>query len=276
MTEPLQAAVLKAAIADASAFEIDLTIHESIDSTNDWCLQQCKIGKRLPFACFAEAQTQGRGRRGKNWVMPAGSNIAMSIAWAFETSYQQLQFLPLSIAVVIVEVLENFGLTEVKIKWPNDVYVRDKKIAGILVETQPIKSSGKQAPLLAVVIGIGLNHDVSELDEALQQALMLTDVITEAHAQTLMPVPDRMQLAVQLFNKTLVLCQYYPHVSVSCIEKFRQQYDYCQQKTVELILDNNDILSGIAMGINDNAEILVLVDGQQRAFNSASVSVKIE
>ena len=60
------------------------------------------------------------------------------------------------------------------------------------------------------------------------------------------------------------------------LEKFRASYDFCKQKKVEIILDNKEVLSGIAQGVNDNAELLVLVDGELRVFNSADVSVRAD
>ncbi len=290
MTERLKTTATMVDLLDEIGMDFEISVHQSIDSTNSWCLRQSKMRKPLPFACFAESQTDGRGRRGKDWLMPAGSNIAMSIAWAFDVSHQQLQFLPLSSAIVIAETLESFGLIEVKIKWPNDVYVGDNKIAGILIETQPIKNISSrdlsltqtlaqaetEAQSTAVVIGIGLNHDMSQLDDTERKGMMLTDVVTAAREQVLLTVPDRIALAAQLLKNMVLLCQDYAQVFEPSIEKFRRHYDYCKQKKVELRLDNNDVISGTAMGITDNAELLVLVDGKLRTFNSATVSVKVE
>ena len=140
---------------------LDVVVHDTIDSTNTWALKECKGGRSLPFVCFAEQQTEGKGRRGKAWVMPPGSNVAMSLAWSFVLPYQSLQLLPLSIAMAIVETLESFGLKRVQIKWPNDVYVDGVKIAGVLIETKILKSNADNKNTIAVVIGIGLNYDMS-------------------------------------------------------------------------------------------------------------------
>ena len=274
MAKDLQAAALKAVVAEECSSDIDVVVHESIDSTNSWCLQQSRAGKSLPFACFAEEQTQGRGRRGKDWLMSRCSNIAMSVAWPFVVSYQQMQLLPLSIALAIVDTLESFGIEHVQIKWPNDVYVRDKKIAGILIETQPVKGKLEEEKHVAVVVGVGLNYDMSMLDKKMQQTLILTDINSEAESQSLEIKPERTKVASTLLQNIVVVCQNYQQASKYSLEKFRAQYDYCKEKNVEVILDNDDVLSGLAQGVNDNAELLVLIDGQQRAFNSAEVSVK--
>ncbi len=198
----------------------------------------------------------------------------MSVAWPFVVSYQQMQLLPLSIALAIVDTLESYGIEHVQIKWPNDVYVRDKKIAGILIETQPVKSKLKEDKHVAVVVGVGLNYDMSMLDKKMQQTLILTDISSEAESQSLEIKPERTKVAATLLQNIVVVCQNYQQASKYSLEKFRAQYDYCKEKNVEVILDNDDVLSGLAQGVNDNAELLVLIDGQQRAFNSAEVSVQ--
>lgn len=280
MAKYLQANLLKAVVAEECSLNIDVVIHESIDSTSSWCLLQSKAGKNLPFVCFAEEQSQGRGRRGKDWLMTVSSNIAMSVAWPFTVSYQQLHLLPLSVAMAIAETLESFGVQHVQIKWPNDVYVRGKKIAGILIETQPVESGPEEENRVAVVIGVGLNYDMSMpgkplQDKITQQTLVLTDISSEVESQLLEILPERAEVASALLKNTVALCQDFQHVAIQNLEKFRTRYDYCKEKNVEVILDNKDVLSGLAQGINDSAELLVLIDGQQQVFRSAEVSVKV-
>ena len=275
-TGPLNAQALKAGVAIINHVDMDIVVHELIDSSNSWSLQQIKAGKALPFACFAEQQTQGRGRRGKHWVMTANSNIAMSLVWLFSLSYQQLQLLPLSIAMAIAETLECHKLKNVQIKWPNDIYVKGKKIAGVLIETKHVDVSQ-----VAVVIGIGVNFDMDDdmlslLRSDSQNLLAVTDICGECESQGFERKPDRQLMAITLLQNVITVCQQFQQQSKNYLEKFRTQYDYCKGKNVEVILDNNEVLSGIAQGVNDNAELLVLIDGEQRVFNSADVSVKAD
>ena len=277
--EYLQADILKTKVADKNEIIMDVVVHELIDSTNNWSLLQCKSGKTLPFACFAEEQSSGRGRRGKRWLMSAHNNIAMSLTWPFVLSKQPLHLLPLSIALATVKTLENLGLKHVQIKWPNDVYVQGKKIAGILIETQPIKSgqvgesviSGKH---VAVVIGLGLNYEVLTCDQKkMDELLVLTDISRQIESQKVTLKPDRNSVASALLQNVISVCQDFRQTSRKNLEKFRASYDFCKQKKVEIILDNKEVLSGVAQGVNDNAELLVLVEGDLRVFNSADVSV---
>ncbi|MBE9561118.1 MAG: biotin--[acetyl-CoA-carboxylase] ligase [Proteobacteria bacterium] len=274
--ENLQADRVSANFVKSSAANtgIDVTDLKSVDSTNSWCLRQCEAGKGLPFICFAQEQTSGRGRRGKQWFMAARSNIAMSVAWSFSAPNQSLQLLPLSIALAIAETLESLGLKQVQIKWPNDVYLQGVKIAGILIETQPVKNR-QDDKQLAVVIGVGLNYDMSVFaPDILKKLPALTDVCEQVELQKIAVKPERDDIARSLQENVVAACQAYPYALKENLSKFRARYDYCKDKNVEIILDNKEVLSGVAQGLNDNAELLVLIEGEQRVFNSAEVSVK--
>lgn len=282
MTGYLQDNVLKAVVAETYDLNLDVTVHESIDSTNDWSLQQCKAGKDLPFACFAENQTAGKGRRGKRWVMSAHSNIAMSLTWAFDLSHQQLSLLPLSIALAIVKTLEELNLAGVQIKWPNDVYVQGKKIAGILIETQPIKKRSSSGGVLsAVVIGVGLNYDMFSLASEevigdLETLPDVTDIKSQMDMQNVVQKNDRESVASTLLSNVVNICQNFQQSSNQNLEEFRARYDYCKNKTVEIIPENQETLSGVAQGINERAELIVMIEGVPRTFNCAEVSVRAD
>jgi BirA family biotin operon repressor/biotin-[acetyl-CoA-carboxylase] ligase len=261
---------------------MEVVVHESIDSTNSWSLQQCRLGKVLPFACFANEQTSGRGRRGKYWAMSPDSNIAMSLTWPFAVSYQRLYLLPLSIAIAIVETLESVGLQQVEIKWPNDVYVQGKKIAGVLIETQTVKYEQVAVEAggvdqVAVTIGVGLNYDMSalKLDDALVMPAF-TDICNQLELQSVAFRVGRNSVAVALLQRVIKVCQNFQQNSMQYLEKFRRQYDFCKDKTLEITLDDGRVLSGVAQGVSDNAELQVLIAGRQRVFNSAMISVKAD
>jgi BirA family biotin operon repressor/biotin-[acetyl-CoA-carboxylase] ligase len=288
MVEALQAAEIRAAVAEKNKVALDLTVHQSIDSTNSWAMQQARLGRPLPFACFAERQSQGRGRRGKQWEMKPRANIAMSLCWLFPMQ-ASLQLLPLSVAVTIVETLEAMALAQVQIKWPNDVYVQGRKIAGILIETLPVRSGqrgGNPCPgvnqgQLAVVIGVGLNFDMD--DALLSQQVseghdvpQITDIYRQFEAQMIGSPPARESIAAELLSRIIGLCQDFEQQASSSLERFRSSYDYCMNKRIDLITDNEGCLSGCAQGVSDEAELIVRIDGSNeiRRFNSAEVSVR--
>ncbi len=280
--DALWADSLTALVAEKLGVKFDVVVHQSIASTNSWCLQQSKSGKGLPFACFAEMQTSGRGRRGKQWFMSPNSNVAMSLVWPFVLSERSLHLLPMSVALAIVATLEDLGLKHVQIKWPNDIYVQGKKIAGVLIETQPIKveqvvNKNVDAKYVAVVIGLGLNYRMLMPEQTVSGAkISYTDICEQVSLQKVALMPERHDIAAALLCNVIALCQDYERVSRVSLKKFRVSYDYCKQKKVEIILDNDEVLSGVAQGVNDDAELLVLIEGEQRVFNSAEISVRAD
>jgi BirA family biotin operon repressor/biotin-[acetyl-CoA-carboxylase] ligase len=123
----------------------------SVASTNTLLME------RLPpvgsaEAMLAEYQTAGRGRRGRSWIAPPGGGICLSLSWMFREAPRELTALGLVIGVCALRALAAFGLQDVRLKWPNDLLVRDRKLGGILIELR-----AEAAGPAGVVIGLGLN-----------------------------------------------------------------------------------------------------------------------
>jgi BirA family biotin operon repressor/biotin-[acetyl-CoA-carboxylase] ligase len=98
-------------------------------------------------------QTAGKGQRGKRWHAAAGQNIAMSLLLKTDSLKVEQQFyLSMAVSLGVLDFFKKFARTEVKIKWPNDLYWRDRKAGGILIETAFKGNNWKWA-----VAGIGIN-----------------------------------------------------------------------------------------------------------------------
>ena len=110
---------------------------------------------------LAEHQTEGRGRRGRSWVSTFGENLYISIAWRFDLPMTELAGLSLVAGVVVAEVLAQMGLEGHRLKWPNDVLVDGRKLAGILVE-----ASGEADGPSTAVLGVGVNFRMPEIQGA--------------------------------------------------------------------------------------------------------------
>jgi len=148
----LDAEVIRAGIAPSVLARLGhLTVLDETDSTNSVILGMSR-DKQHAHAVLAEHQTSGRGRRQKTWHSPAGGNVYLSLGWRLGNTIGPLSTLPLVVAVAVCRALDRAGLQGHGIKWPNDILVNGKKLAGILVEMQ---SSGQGQPL--AVIGVGLN-----------------------------------------------------------------------------------------------------------------------
>ena len=128
-----------------------LMIRESVESTNDEVHSLAKNGAPHGRIVLAERQTAGRGRRGAAWFAPTGESLAFSILLRPTEAKTLWPRLALATGLAVAEAIESFGL-QVGIKWPNDVWIGARKVAGILVE----------AGANFAVVGIGLNVNTTE------------------------------------------------------------------------------------------------------------------
>jgi BirA family transcriptional regulator, biotin operon repressor / biotin---[acetyl-CoA-carboxylase] ligase len=120
--------------------------HRVTDSTNERAKALARAGAPHGTLVTADEQTAGRGRQGRRWAAPPGAAVLMSVVLR-----EVDELLPLAAAVATCEALEPL---EPSIKWPNDVWLEGRKLAGLLVEGRPQEGWA--------VVGIGLNVDVGE------------------------------------------------------------------------------------------------------------------
>ena len=131
----------------------DVTVLDSVDSTNDAVKRRLETGGTTPFVVAAREQTKGRGRSGRAWASQPG-NLAVTFFYPFDGSHQAAARLSFSVSLAVREALLQLAPgSDVGIKWPNDVLMNGKKICGILLENLGQDADGK----LRLLIGIGLN-----------------------------------------------------------------------------------------------------------------------
>ncbi|MFC2075097.1 biotin--[acetyl-CoA-carboxylase] ligase [Bdellovibrionota bacterium] len=139
----------------------ELLVLPATGSTNDDCKSRGKAGAPQGFTLIADTQTEGRGRYGRKWFSPAGSNIYFSTVLRPNRKLYEIPTVTLTAAVAIHDCLTQFLPKELLgIKWPNDILGNGKKLAGILTELF------QEPPFL--VLGVGLNVNVEEFPEELQ------------------------------------------------------------------------------------------------------------
>ena len=134
-----------------------LLVKESVDSTNDEVRRLAEMGTGEGLVVIAHQQTEGRGRRGAAWFSPPGESLAFSILVRPTEPKPLWPRLALAAGLAVAEALEEY-IPLVGIKWPNDIWVADKKISGILIE------AGRDY----AVVGIGLNVNTREFPEAVK------------------------------------------------------------------------------------------------------------
>ena len=138
----------------------------STTSTNDMVKDLAQHGAPEGTAVVAEHQTQGRGRHGRSFVSPAGVGIYVSLLVRPQAATHRLPHLTLAVAVATAEALAEYSALPVRLKWPNDVEISGKKVAGILCEAvlHPVTS-----PLVIIGIGINVNTALEQFPPELHQ-----------------------------------------------------------------------------------------------------------
>jgi BirA family biotin operon repressor/biotin-[acetyl-CoA-carboxylase] ligase len=243
----------------------ELVLYEKTDSTNEQALLKVKQGCVLPLACFAEEQTQGRGRRGKVWVSPPGGSLYLSLAWKFELPVNELGCLSLAMGLAVVRVLKKLGLKQVGLKWPNDVLVDEKKIAGILIETTQLTSAATTA-----IIGIGLNYKLPEaMPEMAAQAW--TDMVSSAGLAFQV---GRNKVAGLLLQECMAICKSFARTRPALMMEYEQQHDICMRQLVNVYLEDGRQMQGLVTGFAANGAIRILIDEVEQLFNSADISLR--
>jgi BirA family transcriptional regulator, biotin operon repressor / biotin---[acetyl-CoA-carboxylase] ligase len=123
-----------------------------VDSTNDFLLNKLKSESLAEGTIVvAKQQTKGKGQRGKSWLSDSNESLLLSLLLFPKCSIQKQFFLNKAIAVSICQALSTFGVNA-KIKWPNDIYVENKKVSGVLIENAIHSNQLKHS-----VVGVGIN-----------------------------------------------------------------------------------------------------------------------
>ena len=148
--ELLDADAIRAQLPDARGLH-ELQVVWSLDSTNSELLRRTAPPQGASVL-LAERQTAGRGRRGRRWASPLAAHVYLSVARNFSGGLARLGGLSLVAGVAAAEALHTLGLGSVRLKWPNDLVVDERKLGGLLVE-----GGGEHGGPVRAVIGLGLN-----------------------------------------------------------------------------------------------------------------------
>ncbi len=153
-----------------------LDVRGTTGSTNDDARAAADSGAVDGHTVVADTQTAGRGRLGRPWSSPSGSGLYFSIVARTGLDAAHLPPLTLAVGLALAEVAEKHAGRHARVKWPNDVWIDRKKVAGILIETSTQNHRADFA-----VIGVGLNVGAREWPEDLQPiATSLAEVRGEA------------------------------------------------------------------------------------------------
>ena len=219
---------------------------EELPSTNDYAKEM--RGECKPLFVTASKQSKGRGTKGRSFVSNAGGVYLSALRYYDEFPAKESFKIMAFAAVAVCETLRFYGVSPV-IKWANDIFVGDKKICGILIENV---FSG--ANVASSVVGIGLNVNGEFTGE-------LTEIATTMQAQT------GRTFSVEEVTEKLIE----ELLKERTIEEYRAYLGFMGE-CVTLLLGDERIPATL-LSVDDEGRLLAEIDGEQRVFSSAEVSV---
>ncbi|CAI8908232.1 bifunctional biotin--[acetyl-CoA-carboxylase] ligase/biotin operon repressor BirA [Pseudomonas serboccidentalis] len=238
-----------------------MTVFDSIDSTNAEALRAISQGRTAPFLVLAERQISGRGRRGRKWVSPFAENLYYSLVLRIEGGMRQLEGLSLVVGLAVMHTLRKLGVSGAGLKWPNDVLVGNRKIAGILLELV-----GDPADVCHVVLGIGINVNMQVADEVDQQ---WTSMRLETGKSC-----DRNALVAELSEQLRDYIQRHQIDGFSALQGEWERDHVWQGCPVSLIAGASHI-EGVVLGIDSQGALRLRVDGVEKVFSGGELSLRL-
>ncbi|MGH8245577.1 MAG: biotin--[acetyl-CoA-carboxylase] ligase [Gammaproteobacteria bacterium] len=229
-------------------------------STNDYLLSGHGPHGRV---VLSEFQTAGRGRRDSRWISRPGAGICLSLGWSFDPAPASLMLLSLLSGAAVLRALLRCGISAAGLKWPNDVVFGGRKLGGILIE-----STGQVAGPIETVLGVGINHRLSE------EARTAINQPAASLADTGGPLPSRNKLATELINsmvRMLVAVAAGNHAEY--LHEWRK-HDTGRGKMACLRLPGRE-LRGRIVDIDSAGMLMMQINGKLQKFSSGELSLRI-
>ncbi len=242
---------------------LDIFVYDSIDSTNEEAKRYWKKEKKAPCLLVSREQTSGHGRRGRDFYSPKNNGIYMSVLLKPKFGIEDAVHITTATAVIVARSLKKRLGIEVGIKWVNDLYLKKKKVCGILAEAI-VEPGQNLQDTLPMVVGIGINFDAQNFPEELQEtvggvgkqaALLCNELIGDISAG-LLEFVENMQ------DKSYM--EEYRKLSIVLGKEIRY---------------NNGVASveATALDIDENGGLMVeLADGRQEILNTGEITLRLK
>jgi BirA family biotin operon repressor/biotin-[acetyl-CoA-carboxylase] ligase len=239
-----------------------LEIHRLIDSTNSYLLRRLPHQLQNGQVCLAEFQSAGRGRRGRQWISPFGSHIYMSMYRYLEQGMSGAMGLSVVAALAVFDSIKALYHIDVELKWPNDVYLNGKKLAGILIDLE-----GQPLEACHCIIGIGLNLNMPD-----ESAQLVDQPWSELSSMVTQPI-DRNALAASLINHLNKRLIEHKESGLSNMLSQWHQHDIYFNKPIKIITGIKETF-GISRGIDNQGALLIESAGKISPVYGGEVSLR--
>lgn len=241
----------------AAAGRIDLQVLAECDSTNLQLQARAKTGAPAGTVLLAERQTAGRGRRGRSWYQGPHA-LAFSLLWRLPDN-RPASGLSLAVGLAIAEALPVSAANPAQLKWPNDVLLDGRKVAGILIE-----SAGPQC----FVIGIGINlGDLGQLPPDIAPTAGGLPCTGVERTQIFAGVLDQLVTVLDIFSA---------HGFAPLQTRWQTRHAY-QDMAVNLFFsEGTDPVQGVCRGVDANGELLLETATCIQTIASGEVSLRLQ
>lgn len=250
-----------------AARRFDIDVLPRCDSTNALALSRAEAGAASGLVVVAEEQTAGRGRRGRSWFAKPGDSLTFSLFWRFAPGTAPAG-LSLAVGVAVARALEKAmscadggdGAGDPRLKWPNDILMRGRKLGGILVELLP------DAPH-AAVIGIGVN---------LRLPAGMPEDVRAASAAMAEPgaAIDAAAVLAAMLRELLATLEAFAAGGFAAIRAEWMARHAFQDVPVRLTTDFAPLREGICRGVDSDGALLLEVDGRVERILSGEVLLR--
>ena len=224
--------------------------HDAVESTNLLAIELAQQGAPEGTVVLADQQLGGRGRGSRSWHSPAGVGIYCSIVLRPKTAAAKAQFITLMAGVSIVKAIARCTGLSPRVKWPNDVLINERKVAGILLES---RMSGRQIDHSVIGFGINVNNGSADLPEDIR--VKASSLLMELRK----PV-DRGTLLIDIFSELERLYHVFQDEDFPIIlEQWRQSSSTLGQKV--RIWQKDEATEGIAVDLSEDGGLVVRLEG---------------
>ncbi len=242
----------------------DFQYFESLESTNLYCMSEAD-NLASGTVVVADSQSAGRGRHGRTWLSPAGVNLYTSIIFKRPVIEKNVLLLTQIASLSVWNRISALGVQNAWIKWPNDVYVEDRKVAGMLCEC---KTLGNDTEAFVIGIGVNLNMDRTAVQSIDQPA---TSIFLETRN-----LVDRDDFLLSVADR---FTRYYDEYQISGHDRIHQLWRSASgliDRAVVISLDNGNTIRGTVIDfLKDGAISIRTETGERRKFISGDVSLRV-
>jgi BirA family transcriptional regulator, biotin operon repressor / biotin---[acetyl-CoA-carboxylase] ligase len=199
---------------------------------------------------IAEQQKGGRGRENRRWLSPKGG-IWLSVVLRPRISASKITLLPFAAALAVCDAIKKTTQLDAKLRWPNDITIDGKKVAGILID---ISMEAEQINYSVIGIGINANIDSSSISSCLEKSIKVTSLSDElGHKTSILGLTKVVLERLEYYYMELKHC-----VPRTIIEEWKKNSDILHQKVA--VIQNNRTIQGIAADVKDDGSLLVRTD----------------